>query len=317
MNLLTDSNPLVVIDIGASNGIHKRWKKLKEPYTAVLVEPDPREYENLSQRLPSNHILLTSALFDKPGQLKLNLCKKQMCSSILESNMEFLRRFPDSDRFSIIDHTEVSVNTLDNEIKGKVDYVDFIKIDAEAAELFILKGATELLKDVIGLEIESAFAPIRKDQPVFCDTNRFMIDQGFELIDISPNYWKRAIDFKYKDNRKGQIIWADGLFFRSPEYFFNAGQKPNLKKVQRIFTTYLAYGYHDLAIVLLDYARNANVISLEQEQIMLKRLRQKQGFALLGNIRGMGLLSSILMGLAERLRRSHSFSGGTRLGNRY
>lgn len=257
------NNPLVVLDIGASGGIKPRWEKLDAEHIAVLCEPDPREFDNLSATLPTNYRLISTALSDHKGKTAFNLCRKQMCSSILKSNFEKLRFYHQAERFDIIDNVELDVDTLDNALKGVVDRVDFIKIDAEASELFILKGASNTLKNVLGMEIEVSFFPIRKDQPLFEDVQAYVRQAGFELIDIRGDYWKRNIKNGYQNHRKGQMIWGDVLYFRSPEYLFNKFDGLTADIIERQFFVYMAYGYHDLALTLLGYANERQMLSAQ------------------------------------------------------
>jgi len=63
-------------------------------------------------------------------------------------------------------------------VKGPV----FIKLDVEGAELDVLKGAEETLKDTCGLLIES---PVRSvGGPQFLDIYGFLAARGFSLFDI-------------------------------------------------------------------------------------------------------------------------------------
>ena len=48
-------NPLTIVDIGASGGIHPRWQRSKFAFKGILFEPDPREYDNLKASLPENY----------------------------------------------------------------------------------------------------------------------------------------------------------------------------------------------------------------------------------------------------------------------
>ena len=51
--------------------------------------------------------------------------------------------------------------------------------------MHILQGASDTLNEVVGLEIEVSFFPIRKNQPLFHDINKYMLANDFELYDLS------------------------------------------------------------------------------------------------------------------------------------
>jgi len=320
MEILTKKNPLTVLDIGASEGIHPRWKKLKEPINAILVEPDPREYGRLKKDSP-DYTVLPTALSNTKGEVQFNLCKKQMASSVLFSNMDLLELYPESDRFTIIDTVSMQTNTLDDEISSKDSHIDFIKIDAEASELYILQGATNTLCNVIGLEVESTFVPIRKDQPLFFDVIKFLHEQGFQLIDIRSDFWQRKTGLSL--HNKGQIIWADGLFLRSPESFFQDGRNLTMEKLHRIIVVYMAYGYFDLTLALLELACEHGVVQSDQKKhlssyaLSLNKctLKSKLNY-IIPEFRGRGRIYNLLRWLAHAFlpKSPYSVSSST-LGN--
>jgi len=63
-------------------------------------------------------------------------------------------------------------------VKGPI----FIKLDVEGAEMDVLRGAEETLKDTCGLLIES---PVRStDGPQFIDIYSYLAARGFSLFDI-------------------------------------------------------------------------------------------------------------------------------------
>jgi FkbM family methyltransferase len=65
-----------MVDIGASGGIHPRFKKVINNLKAVLFEPDPREFNRLKNSVPDNYVVLNTALADSPGEVIFYLCKK-------------------------------------------------------------------------------------------------------------------------------------------------------------------------------------------------------------------------------------------------
>lgn len=90
---------------------------------------------------------------------------------------------------------------------------DFLKIDTQGSELSILKGASNTLQSVLGLEIEVEFLPLYKDQPLFGEICTFLSNHEFEFIDfINLCRWQRT-----KHNGVGQCVFGDALFFKSPE----------------------------------------------------------------------------------------------------
>ena len=101
----------------------------------VAVEPSPETFMLLKKNVEScpNIHLAKYAIMDKEGTEKLYYSKAAAANSLI------LKR---SDRY-----VEVSAITLDQLMdKLHLSRADFIKIDAEGAELNVLKGATETLR---------------------------------------------------------------------------------------------------------------------------------------------------------------------------
>ena len=300
--------------MGASGGLHPRWRKLKEPYKAVLVEPDPREYSSLSSSLPKNFILVNNVLHDKKENINLNLCRKQMCSSVFDFNVERLEKYPHSQRFDVIEKKSFPADTLDNSLLDKVEYVDFIKIDAEGSELSILKGATNVLENAIGLEIETTFLDTKKGQPLFREVDGFVSSKNFQLIDIRCDFWKRNVTVK-PNNKKGQVIFCDALYFREPECFFSAERVIDCKKLLRVLVVYLSYGYCDFAEVLIKLALDHKVITSEKHK-ELYRLIVKRSNPLLPEFKGKRVICFALYKLLGMFGKNWWGAGGGRqLGN--
>ena len=99
--MLLENNQLIIVDIGASGGIDKRWRNLTSYFKCILFEPDPREYSILKENSDSNLIVLNSALSESNKTVEFHLCKKQEVSSVFPPNFDFLNKFPDPERFEV------------------------------------------------------------------------------------------------------------------------------------------------------------------------------------------------------------------------
>jgi FkbM family methyltransferase len=255
IDALLRDNPLVIVDIGASGGIDRRWTDFTSAYRGILFEPDPREFERLRAHLPSNLLLLNAALSDAAGGIDFHLCRKQQTSSAFLPNLDFLRRYPQLERFDITRTVRIDADTLDNQLaQQSAADIDFIKIDTQGYELPILRGAAASLACAVGMQIEVAFAPMYRDQPLFADVDTHVRAQGFELFDLEPHYWPRA----GVPGARGQLIFGDALYLRPPE---RLAELPELGagKAMRALSVYLAYERTDIARMLLQGLRKAGI----------------------------------------------------------
>lgn len=145
----------VFCDIGANWGHHTFYAAIERAATVLAFEPNPDVYQDLlsiSEQLGVGERIETFqvALSDSEGALELvQKYFESGLASITEGNghqsgakraiLLLLRVF----RFRPLRYT-VPVCTLDNVVdRGKVD---FIKIDAEGAELEILRGGKDLIR---------------------------------------------------------------------------------------------------------------------------------------------------------------------------
>ena len=96
--------------------------------------------KRLFQSKDENYTVFNYALYSKDEARDLYLTKKPECTSLYKPNMKYHNKFPNSDRWEIIDTISIECKSLKN-IFNKVEEYDFIKIDTQGSELDILQGA--------------------------------------------------------------------------------------------------------------------------------------------------------------------------------
>jgi FkbM family methyltransferase len=317
INNILRKNPLIIIDIGASGGLDPMWAQFTSSYKGILFEPDPREYVHLKKNNSGNDnlIILNAALSDSNKMVDFHLCKKQMVSSVFEPNFDFLNKFDDAERFEVEKTIKLNTDTLDSQLnKANVTEVDFIKLDVQGYELPILKGAVDSLSSTIGIKIEVEFAEMYKGQPLFEEVNTFITGKGFDLIDLQRHYWKRK-GSSGTGTQKGQLVYADALYFKSPEYILGMKNLSQEIIIRSIFV-YLAYGYYDLAQVLLSEGNSKSKLdndTLIKLTSILKKFKKKD---YIPHFKGRYRLKVFCEKLAKRLDFGHKYSGyDTSIGN--
>lgn len=272
-------HPLTLVDVGARGGVKRNWTAAARHLRVLGFEPDRQEYERLleaarSAATPARYFNV--ALHNERGTVPLYLARDRGLSSIFQPDRAFLDAFPEAGRFDIEQIRQVEVDTLDDQLRaGAIDDIDFIKVDTQGSELFVLQGASATLAaSGVGVEVEVEFTPIYKGQPTFADVDTYMRGLGFLLFDLKPCYWKRAAGWK-AGGSYGQIIWADALYLKGVPALAHstAALAPGLRKskVLRAISIALLYGYVDYA---LSIAAAASDLSPEERTLIERRLRE-------------------------------------------
>lgn len=256
-----EREPLTLVDIGARGGLQPNWKAAQSHLRLVGFEPDPVEYERLTAGEDRQRsVYINAAVGREAATLDLNVGREGGTSSLLEPNMDFLRRFPQPERYEVVRKVRVETDRLDALLpRHGLAHADFIKIDAQGAELPILEGArTTLEKSVFGLEVEVLFAPLYHGQSSFGAVDALLAGLGFQLFDLRHSYWKRAAGARYGGPR-GQLVFGDALYFSTEESFTRRLEQdaPDAarSRLLRALSIALLYGYADYAIELFQSHR--------------------------------------------------------------
>ena len=268
-----------LLDIGAADGVNDKWNIISKKSNIILVEP----HKESAQRLKSKGLNVIESVLNSEDnkEVKFYSTKKATCSSFYKPNFNHLGKFSNSDRFKIISEEIFVSQSIDTEIK-KFPQPDFIKIDTEGSELDILKGSTNTLLNVYGLEVECSFNQLREGQPLFEDVREYLKKLDFVFIDfITMIRWEKE-NFTFH----GQPQITDALFLKNEEiiikkFLKNEISLDNLINYFIILITYervdvLKYVYKETKISLKFIEEIINI--LENKQKKLNKLKQASFF---------------------------------------
>jgi len=264
LEIVLDSQALVLFDLGAEGAIQPRWNRVRESLHYVGFEPDVRSIPALmaDDQGCRRYEIVPSAI-GRDSESILNLCRDPRVSSLLTPNWNFVNVFPNADRFSIVERKAIEVNTLDS---LNLPRPDFIKLDVQGSELAVLSGAENALDGCFGLEIEVELLPIYFDQPLFGDLSRFLAEKDFVFIDFtSLNRWGRQ-----KYDGLGTLVFGDALFLRTPESEHVSNLDAN--SLKRYLAICLIYSRFDLIDVALK--QHADSSEFHQAQSAISKLRK-------------------------------------------
>jgi FkbM family methyltransferase len=214
---ISNDDKLVLVDVGAREGLDFAWTPLIDQLQMVMFEPDEVEAERIRLTLPPNagHIVMATALHNDDLESKFNVCRAIGCSSILEPNRETLDKYEKCrDWFDVIKESTVKCTTYAKLFEQKqVPAPDVIKIDVQGLEYQVLEGFGELLDYVIAVELEAHFYPMYKGQKLIGDIVSFLDkrdlalrklqNQGYErfnneILEVNAFFSKRNINLNQR-----------------------------------------------------------------------------------------------------------------------
>lgn len=260
-----------LIDIGASGGVHRRWAEFGDLVTVVGFEPDQKEFVKLEQS--ESRVWFNTALADAKGRKVLHVTRAQTNTSFLKPNKALLNQLQWSPNEPVQDHdiiaeVVVECNTVDNILQNRRIRPDYVKIDTQGSELEILSGGQALVEDVLMAEIEVEFAPIYEEQPLFSDVDAFMRSKGFILQDLGNILYMKPRGLAGIGGAKGRIISADALYIKDFSSDYKTLYEQGEHRVYAAAVGYLAYGYPDLALALLQNLQRAGIVVTHVEKLV-------------------------------------------------
>jgi FkbM family methyltransferase len=261
---------LVVVDVGATGGLEKRWRFIQDLCRFFTFDPDCR-VENLDQK----DLNFAIGLWSKKTNKILQLAAFPSASTLYPFQQKTLSAFTNADCHTVVDFQEINLDTMENILEGKA-IPDFIKIDAEGADLEILKGAELFLKkNCLGVQIEVSFCERHVGAPFFSEIDGYLRDQGFMLLDLEKVRWIRKNNF-FGLFSKPQVVWANAVYMKPIDLFLNSLENLSLKEKEHSFLKFLLllliYQMHDYAEELRQKIFQKNWIGLEINKLSQKTI---------------------------------------------
>jgi len=259
-NELIKSDPIILADAGAKDGLHQPWLNLDKAGSLYVIgfEPDKDECDKLNATKKPNRIYIPAALWSSEGKVDIHLAQIRSTSSVYAPNFEFIKQYKDCHWKPRITKSVITVDSviLDKVLKDKKIDCDFLKIDTQGAEFEIIQGATRSIADnIFGVLIETWTSEVHSGQHLTGDILTSMTKLGFSLFDISiAAAWQRKIDKNIKLFGKKQVIGLDLLFFKDTNKFVEGGKK--LNKIIKAAAISDVYGFPDYALEILNSANN-------------------------------------------------------------
>ena len=226
-----ERDPIVIFDIGARGGVNLEWAIFGNQIRVYCFEPDEEECNRLRAEAPPEVHYIASAVGRASGVATLFEAKLPYSSGLYKTRMEYFERFLNRDNGVTVAERTVLVKSLDDILaSASIDHHDFIKLDAEGAELDILEGAKAMMEtgSLVGVLTEIRLHREINGSPPFAELDTFLRDRGFRLFDLEVNRHSRRTlpypqlaDYRLPSGERffayttrGQVQDGDALYFR-------------------------------------------------------------------------------------------------------
>lgn len=206
--LLTYLDIDLVLDVGANIGQYRYFLR-DFGYSGRIVSFEPlssahARLEAIAHRDKLWKIAPRTAIGDRDGEIEVNISANSYSSSVLAVLDNHLSASPGS---AYVASETVKLSTLNNvaaKYIGQDDKV-FLKIDVQGFERKVLAGATEILPQVRGIQIELSLVPLYEGQLLYREMIEFLEQLGYELYAVVPGF---------SELKTGKLLQMDGIFFK-------------------------------------------------------------------------------------------------------
>ncbi len=164
----------VLVDIGASEAIHKLWKKISKYSTCIAFDADDREIgyiEKISSDFKKLYVFNCIVSDKDSPKISFFLTNSPYCSSTLEPNLNELENWAYSDKFNVTKNIEIKAKTLFSSLEElNINRIDWFKSDSQGIDLRLFNSLPlEINKKIIVAEFEPGFINSYKGEDKLSD----------------------------------------------------------------------------------------------------------------------------------------------------
>lgn len=176
----------VWIDVGAHEGETTiRFAAVRPDLIIYAFEPNLAVASRTMGRL-RNFVMLPMAVAMQDGTAEFKLSKFDASSSLLEMHDDVLAKWIGGPgQLDVVDRFQVPTVRLDTFMNRMgISHVDFLKVDAQGADLDVIRSAGDRLADIDRVKLE-----VTKGEQLYFgaatteEVMAFMTEHGFKLVD--------------------------------------------------------------------------------------------------------------------------------------
>jgi FkbM family methyltransferase len=225
----------MLLDVGASGGISKLWSQFGESLRAHGFDPLIAEIDRLNATEDTGRIRYHTAFVTCHDQTILNGLKTDglpNTQSFERTSAARAARVTQTDyvreQFNqgaavqyTNDRTTIDDFCSEHDVRG----VDFIKVDTDGHDYYVLQGARRTLTShgVLGVEVECQFhGTPHPHANTFANIDRYLRELGFALFDMNVwRYTRGALPGRFyydimAQTTTGPVQWCEALYLLDP-----------------------------------------------------------------------------------------------------
>ena len=276
-NKIFKKRPIVLMHIGSAGSTFNNWKNIAQ--NSILISVDGTSKDANFKNKFKKTVNSKSIISNKNEKRFFYITKDSDCSSLLMPNKNILKEWYFFHRFKIKKKTLIKVISINNFLKkNKINYIDWLIIDAQGVDLKILKSLNKkILNNISILDLEPGFLEFYQNADKISDIFKFMSKNfGLEDMKFGTNFHLPSSDVSYFEKK---ILFS---FNKPSKTYTNITFLNNKKSNERINFMKLIYLFNEDKIFearnylkknISKSALYENVKIVIKNKIILKKVR--------------------------------------------
>jgi FkbM family methyltransferase len=185
-----EAAPPVLIDIGAAQGIHPRWRPIAKYSVCVAFEADERELHSVTSEAAGFRRLTTYnaiAAERSSAAETFHLTVSPFCSSRLAPRLDSLGRYAFAPLFDVertVERRALGLSAVLADLG--LERIDWIKIDSQGTDLRLFRSLDDgLARSVLVAEFEPGIIDAYEDEDLLADLLVEMRGRGFWVSELT------------------------------------------------------------------------------------------------------------------------------------
>ncbi len=264
--------PPVLIDIGASESIHKYWKQISNYSICVAFDADDRELGYTEKdtgdfkKLYVFNCIITDSDKDTSDFF---LTESPYCSSTLPPFNEKLERWAYAEKFKVVNEIKINSKNLMSSLgELNISRIDWFKSDSQGIDLRLFKSLSEDIRnEIIVAEFEPGLIDSYKGEDKLSELIKYFETEEFWLSDFKVKGSQRITQKQLEENFSSKLFkklaqfshkmspgWAEIIYIKE------FGESPDSIReliLGWVFSTIL--DQHGYALLLTDKIKSLDV----------------------------------------------------------